>query len=168
MIAVKKTIFLLVLMFAGTALFALSPAELRILVRNHSSSAVVVNMEFWHGPESGGRRWDQTIADIVFFVQVFREEQRAIPVHPDQEVSFIRFMASTVFFDRMSAIPLEHLMNATFKSFEIINGSGERIVTLENLETIEVERRAVTGTVWYVFVIFDPDTVEGSNASSAR
>ena len=167
MIAVKKTIFLLVLMFAGTALFALSPANLFIAVRNHSNSAVIVNMEFWHGPESGGRRWSQTIADIVFSVHVLPVEQRANSIHPGQEVAFIRYSASTVFFDRMSAIPLEYLMNTTFKQFEVINCSGERIVSLENIEIIEVGKRTGASAIRYILEIFDPEAVEGSNASYA-
>ena len=172
----KKTFVLFALILVCTTLFAWSPPQMRILIRNSSSNNMIVNMGFWYGPGSNlvpgiawsDNIWTQTISGIPFSVRILSREHETNLVHSGQEIHILQFSGPFGQFDRMIDILLQDIMNATFERFEVIDNEGKAIITLENLEEIVVERRISTGEVWYVLEISDPEAEEGSNASYAR
>jgi len=164
----KRYFILFPLMLTCNILIALSSPRVLIFIQNSSSIDIVVNMEFWYGPESNpdpirtGNMWRQTIFNIPLSVHVLPAEHRTRPIPPGQEMNIIRYNVPFMLFDRIVDVSFVDMMSATFKKFVITNVVGEKLFTLEHLEEIVIERGIATGVIWYVLEIFDPEAEDGT------
>jgi len=155
------------LMIAGV-LFARSPPFESFSIRNSSSSDVIVCMEFWLGHCANlnsvsnwtETTWMQTISGVPLNIMDWLAWIGTNTIRPNQELTVIEYNAGFRYFDDMVAIPIMGKLNAIFKSIEIIHNNGRSVITLEDLNKIELERRTFMRNVIYTLEIFDLDDVE--------
>ena len=77
-------------------------------------------------------------------------------IPPNHEMRIIEYDAGFHEFDEMVAIPIMDKLNAIFKELEIIHGSGNDVMTLDNIKDIEFEKKIPwRGRVIYTLEIFD-------------
>ena len=154
----NKCLCFLVLLLIGNTLFAISRPHVTFGIRNLSNYDVIVNMEFWYGPGSNFRSdiaWLKTISGVRVTVRDMTVLFNTNVIPSNHGMDIIQFTTSFLQFDTIISIPFMDKMRATFRRLEIIHNEGRGIISLENLEEIEIIKHVTRGEAWYVLEIFD-------------
>jgi len=169
---VRKCLCLFALLLVSNGLFAISRLHEAFVIDNRSSSSITVNTEFLYNSENATDSsvwWKQIVHDIPLAITDMLAVYDTNIIPPNVSLDILQFYTDSRFSDELIAMPIISRLEAIFERLEIIHDDGRETITLENLsETDFVRIIPWHGRVLYVLEIFDPDTVEGSNASSAR
>ena len=166
----RQWLFLIILLLTANALFAKSAEREEFIISNNSNSDVIVNVEFWYGPESAlpdprhpnSRRaegsWPQIVSGITLSIQCFQTISGTNVIPPNRHAHIISYHVPgpRELFDRIVVVPFIEKMNAIFKRLEIIYNEGQGIITLADLGEIEIKvEKPWPGLVMYILEIFD-------------